>query len=340
MKSKKKPMLRGKVPTEILKKTIFRHVGAENDLVVLGPRIGEDAAVLRIGEKYLVVSTDPITAARKEVGWLAVHISANDVSVCGARPMWFLSDILLPEDSTLEDVEVISKKMDDAAKRLGIAIVGGHTEVTPGIEQVIVVGIAMGVTSRYITTGGGESGDKIILSKGIGLEGTSILAAMFQEDLSVKLPRGIVEEAIAMRERISVVPEALTLSKYEWVTSMHDPTEGGLFLGLHELADASNMGMQIYEKNLFVPEPTSLICKMMGVDPFSLLSSGALLATIKKDYVQEALSVLSEISVPARVIGELQGSKDRTLVKKDGTVGALPRPESDEIWRLVSQQSP
>ncbi len=337
MKSIEKPLPHGKVPIEILKKTVFKYKGVKNNSVVLGPHIGEDAAVLRIGEEYLVVSTDPITAARREVGWLAVHISANDVSVCGAKPRWFLSNILLPENSTLEDVDVISKQIDDAAKEMDIAVVGGHTEVTPGIKEVIVVGIAMGVTSRYITTGGGEPGDKIILSKGIGIEGTSILTTMFQEDLLAKLPGSIVEEALGMVGRISVVSEALTLSRHGWVTSMHDPTEGGLYLGLHELADASNTGIRVYQEEIFVPEPTRRICETMGVDAFSLLSSGALLATIKKDFISEALSALSGIDVPAWIIGELVDSKDRTLVERNGTVGALPRPESDEIWRFVSR---
>ncbi|MFQ5711555.1 MAG: AIR synthase family protein [Candidatus Geothermarchaeales archaeon] len=332
----KKHLPLGKVPPSVLRDTLFRFLGVEDKDVILGPKLGEDAAVVKMGEVYLVVSTDPITAAKREIGWLAVHISANDVAVTGARPRWFLSSLLLPDSIGLPDIEAISRQIGSAAKALGMAVIGGHTEVTPGLKTPIATGVAMGLTTRYVTSSGARPGDKIILSKGVGLEGVSILASALEDDLLRELPKRVVEEAKSLRERISVVSEAMALVSHEWLTAMHDPTEGGIFLGLHELADASSVGLKIQRDGIIVPEVVKRVCETLNVDVYSLLSSGTLVATVHPRHVDDALKTLSNIEVESMVIGEiLEATEDRTLIDGAGNATPLPRPEEDAVWRLV-----
>jgi len=169
----------GKIPIDILKEVVFRNLGVKRSEVVLGPSAGIDGAVIDIADKSLVVSMDPITGAIERIGWLAVNINANDVATFGVAPAFFLSCILLPEGSDRKIVETISVQMDEVAKELGIAIVGGHCEVTPGLSNPIVVGCTIGITDKgnYVTAGGAKAGDKLILTKSVGIEVTAILAS-------------------------------------------------------------------------------------------------------------------------------------------------------------------
>ena len=153
--------LPGKVPTEVLEKIVFKNLGAKRGDVVLSSSIGEDAAIVKAGNQVLAISSDPITGAEEWLGWLAVHVSANDVATRGVQPRWFNSIILLPKNSTTETIEKICTQMDKAANQLDIAIVGGHCEVTPGIDHPIVTGCAIGVAEngKYVTCGGAKIGD-------------------------------------------------------------------------------------------------------------------------------------------------------------------------------------
>ncbi|MFQ5871458.1 MAG: AIR synthase family protein [Candidatus Geothermarchaeales archaeon] len=325
----------GKVPTHILNKTVFPFLGIENRDVVVGPGPGQDAAVLRLNDKFLVASVDPITAAEEDIGWLAVNISANDVAVSGARPRWFLSNILLPQGFDTRRLESVVDELHSAAKRLEITVIGGHTEWTPELRKPIIVGTCLGLTHKYFASSTARPGDRIILTKGVGLEGTFVLASAVEDKLVQKLGDSVVSEAVALRESISIVDEAMALAQCEGLTAMHDPTEGGLALGLHELAEASKVGMEVMESRIFVPEPVRRISEALEVDPLSLLSSGALMATVKPEYAEEALALLDPLDVHAEIIGRITRSPVCIMVKRDGSRVSLPKPTSDEIWRFT-----
>jgi len=181
----------GKIPVDVLKEIVFRNLGIEREEVVLGPSVGLDGAVINVGNKSLIVSTDPITGAVEQIGWLAVNINANDVSTFGVEPAFFLSCILLPEDEDKKILKTICVQMDEAARDLGMAIIGGHCEVTPGLTNPIVVGCAMGITQKgnYVTSGGAKPEDALILTKSAGIEGTAILASEMEEKLKKNLNR-------------------------------------------------------------------------------------------------------------------------------------------------------
>ena len=325
----------GKVPPETLRETVLENLGVKSEEVVLGPALGEDGSVVKVGDKVLISAMDPITGALERIGWLAVNINANDVATFGIRPSFFSSCILLPEESTEKTVQTICRQIDSAAKKLSIAVIGGHSEVTPELNRPVIVGYAMGVTEpgRYVTSGGSRPGDKLILTKGAGLEGTAILATDKYGQLEGKIDRNLLKSARRFYDRISVVEEAVLAFNVGGVTAMHDPTEGGVAGGIHELADASGTGVRILESSIPVAPETSEICKFLEIDPLQLIGSGALLISAKRGAPEKIIRKLARNNIKANVIGEfLADPKTRTLVHADGTVTDLVRPVSDHLW--------
>jgi len=332
--------LPGKVSTEVLQKIVFKNLGAKRDDVVLSPSIGEDAAIVQAGNQVLAVSSDPITGAEEWLGWLAVHVNANDVATRGVQPRWFNSIILLPKNSTTERIEKICTQMNKAATQLGVAIIGGHCEVTPGIDHPIVTGCAIGVAEdgKYVTSGGANIGDSIILTKGTGIEGTAILASDRRAEILQVFDENFVQKAENFFEKISVVKDAITAFRTGGVSAMHDPTEGGVAGGLHELADAANVGFNVYEEKILVPEETRKICAHFDVDPLQLISSGSLLVIAEKEKTDEILDNLSRNCVQASVIGEVtEQVSGRNLVTKTGKKTELVRPVNDHLWKALAK---
>jgi len=330
--------LPGKIPTEVLQAIVFKNLGAKRDDVVLSPSIGEDAAIVKAGNEVLAISSDPITGAEEWLGWLAVHVNANDVATRGVQPRWFNSIILLPKNSTTELIKKICTQMHNAASQLDIAIVGGHCEVTPGIEHPIVTGCAIGVAEngKYVTCSGARIGDLIILTKGTGIEGTAILASDRRAELLEVFDESLVKKAESFFEKISVVKDAITSFKIGGVSAMHDPTEGGVAGGLHELADAANVGFNVYEEKIFVPEETRKICAHFAVDPLQLISSGSLLIVAKEEKASKIITSLLKNGIHASIIGEIiKPALGRNLVIKAGEKTELVRPANDHLWEVL-----
>jgi hydrogenase expression/formation protein HypE len=330
----------GKIPVDILKEVVFKNLGAERKEVVIGPSAGIDGAVLDLGDKSLVVSMDPITGAVERIGWLAVNVNANDVATFGVEPAFLFSCMMLPENAERTLVEAISTQMNAAAKDLGIAIVGGHCESTPGLSNPIVVGCILGLTEkgRYVTAGGAKPGDKLILTKSAGIEGTAILATDREQALKETMNHKMLQAAKNFYSQISVVKDALTAYKTGGVHAMHDPTEGGVAGGIHEMADASNTGVKVIEEAIAVQPETAHICSHFQIDPLQLIGSGALLISAEAKSADKIVKNLKQKGIQAAVIGEFtKNTSQRVLLKKDGEVKALPRPLSDNLWTALSR---
>jgi hydrogenase maturation factor len=328
----------GKVPKELLTKYVFTCLGLPSDRVIKGPHIGEDAAIIDMGDKVLIAKANPITGAEDKIGWLAVHINANDVAARGAEPLWYLSVVLLPENSDESLLETIMQGQHEACSKLGICIVGGHTEVAPDLGKPIVSGFMLGEArkNRYITTGGALIGDHIVLTKGVGLEGTGILSMDLRHRLIDKVSEDVLSDALKLLDMISVVPEARLASGIDGVHSMHTPTEGGILNGLIEISEASGYGFIIREENLLIYEETSQICKALEIDPLRLLSSGSLLIIIDPTKSSELVSLLATNNILSTVIGEVT-PESRIVIKKDGSTRLIEDVKQDELFRILGE---
>src|SRR3990172_9193360 len=244
------PLPVGKVRAETLRRLFARYV-PKGERVVVGPRVGEDAAVLDMGDCYLVATTDPITFATGEMGRYAVHVNATDLAARGALPRWFLATLLLPEGQTTESsVEGLFAEIAEACGEVGVALVGGHTEITAGLDRPIVVGAMLGEVAkdRLVTTAGARPGDRVLLTKGVPLEGAAIIARERGDEAERRgVPREVVARAreFLRRPGISVLPEARAACGAAGVHAMHDPTEGGLATACWELAQAGAVGVRI-----------------------------------------------------------------------------------------------
>ena len=331
---------KGKVPPEILKKAVFRYLGAKRPDVVLGPALGVDGALVKVDSKLLVSSMDPITGAEQRIGWLAVNVNANDVATFGVQPAYFTSCLLLPEDSSEKTVERICRQIGSAAKKLGIAVIGGHSEVTPELNRPVVVGCAMAVAEpgRYVTSAGSKLNNKLILTKGAGIEGTAVLATEKYGTLKKHFDVSLLKSARSFYDQISVVKEAVLAFNFGGVTAMHDPTEGGVSGGIHELADASGLGVKIFRDKIHVPHETREICAFFKIDPLQLISSGALLISAEPKSAEGIIRMLADNGVKAAIIGEFtEDPSDRVLINGDGGAEKLVRPVSDHLWSALEK---
>ncbi|WP_258084333.1 AIR synthase family protein [Thermococcus thermotolerans] len=326
----------GKIPPEKLRELVFNHLGARGERVIIGADLGIDAAAIDFGSSILVASTDPITGAEKGIGFYAVHINANDVATFGAKPKWFLVSILLPEGADESLLTEIMRELHESASKLGVAIVGGHTEVTPGLERPIVVGTMLGEVERekLVTSNGAKPGDAIIVTKWAGLEGTSIIASERSGELERAFGREFVEKARSFIEMISVVEDALTANEVG-VHAMHDPTEGGIANGLHEMADAAGIGFRVYRERIPIREETLKICGFYNLDPLALISSGTLMIAAPKERVDAVVNALRRKGINAAVIGEFVEDPGVKVIVENGRERPLERPESDELWKVV-----
>jgi hydrogenase expression/formation protein HypE len=329
----------GKIPVDILKEVVFKNLGASRREVIVGPSAGVDGAVLDLGDKSLIVSMDPITGAVERIGWLAVNVNANDVATFGVDPAFLFSCMLLPETADRKLVEVISSQMNAAAKELGIAIVGGHCESTPKLSNPIVVGCILGLTEKdnYVTAAGAKPGDKLILTKSVGIEGTAILATDREKTLKNIMNYTSLQAAKNFYNKISVVKEALIAYKTGGVNAMHDPTEGGVSGGIHEMADASNLGVKVLEEAIPVQPETAKICNYFQIDPFQLIGSGALIISAAAKSSEVIIKNLHSAGIRATAIGQfIENPKYRVLKKKNGEMEALQRPFSDHLWTALT----
>jgi hydrogenase maturation factor len=298
-------LLPGKLPPGLLGK-LLRFRGARDRRVIVGPAFGEDAAVIDLGAQWLVLKSDPVTFTREEIGWYAVHVNANDVAVMGARPAWFQSTIIVPPGTAPGIVARIFRDIDRSARGLGIAVTGGHTEISPAVNQPIVAGDMQGVARRgaIVTSAGARVGDAVIMTKLAGIEGTSILARRFGRDARKVLGDRGQRQAARFHHRpgMSVVTEAL-LGAREGATAMHDPTEGGVAAALFELASASATRLVVDLDRIGVHPHTARLCAHFGLRPLGLIGSGALLLTIPERRADVLLRTYRRRRIPATVIG-------------------------------------
>jgi len=330
----------GKLDVRILRK-LLKQYSTTDERVLLGPRIGEDAAAIDMGDRVLIVTTDPITFATNEIGYYSVMVNANDIATTGAEPKWYTVTILLPEGKGTENlVDSIFNQIHQACEKLDISLIGGHTEITYGLDRPIIVGQMIGEVQKeaLITTSGAEPGDLVLLSKGICIEGTSIIAREKEEDLSSRgISRDIVERArrFLFDPGISIVEEARLAFQAGQVHSMHDITEGGLANGLHELSVAAGVEIEVDKESIPVYEESRILCEVFGLNPLGVIASGSLLITASPTETEKILERADRNDVTLTMIGRVKavGSPSVTMVTSEG-YEPVPCFERDEVAKI------
>jgi hydrogenase maturation factor len=328
----------GKLSAKTLTRLLSRYAPKQDPTVVVGPGIGLDAAAVDVPKGTLVFASDPVTYASEELGRFAVHINANDVFACGAEPCWFLADILLPPGQD-RAAEKVFKQIHQACEELNVSLIGGHTEFTPGLPRPLVAGFMIGrvVGKRVLTAGGVQPGDRIILTKGVAIEGTAIVAREGDQAKLKGLSASVVSRAKRLLEDpgISVGPEARAAIRCG-ANAMHDPTEGGLLNGLWEMAEASRLAIDVDVDGIRVYPETEIICERFGLDALGLLASGALLISCRDGDAEKLLDSLSAGGMPASVMGRARRGTPAVHLN-DGRV--VKRSVLDEILKVFDADS-
>lgn len=305
------------------------------------PGIGKDATVISFPDRYLVAKTDPITFATDQIGWYAVHVNANDIAAMGGDPRWFLATLLLPEGKTgFGEAEAIFAQIAQACQDLGVVLCGGHTEITAGLDRPIVIGQMLGEVEKekLIVPEQARPGDDIILTKGIAIEGTALIAREKESllrtlgEIFVKKCRSLLREP-----GISVVREAQIANHTAVIHAFHDPTEGGLATGLHELAAAARVGMLIEMERITVLPETALLCQELRLNPLGLLASGALVIAAPEGEAPKIMSALQEAGISAAVIGKILEKEKGIKMMQQGQVKNLPIFSRDEVARFFER---
>ena len=331
----------GKLRTERLQAHLGK-LALLDPRVVVGPRIGEDAAVIDMGDRYLIATTDPITFAAEEIGWYALQVNANDVAVRGARPRWFLANLLLPEGATTDaSVENIFVQLGRACEELEVSLVGGHTEITHGLDRPIVVGTMLGEVAKdkLVTTGGARVGDMVLLTKGVPLEGAAIIAREKSAELERRgVPVALIERARQLLHRpgLSVVPEALLACELAPVHSMHDPTEGGIATACWELAQAAEVGLRVERERLPILPEGSRLCGEFGLDPLGTIASGSLLLTLAPADAAIVLHACAREGIECAFVGQVVPREESVVLVEGGRPRTMPVFQRDEITKIFA----
>ncbi len=340
---KVKELETGKLPPDLLE-GLLSDLGAADPRVLVGPGVGEDCAVVDMGDRVLIAKSDPVTFAADRVGWYVVQVNANDVACTGGVPRWFLPTVLLPTGATPDDLRSIFRDISEACRQIGVAVIGGHTEVTDGLPRPIVAGTMLGELgdrARLVSTGGAQDGDSIIVTTGVAIEGTAILAREHAAELQARgLDKQALEKAASylVEPGISILAAARALFDAGTVHSMHDVTEGGLITALREIAAASNLGLVAEAESVPLLPECAAICEALDLDPMGLLGSGALIATMSAGDVPGALRALDRVGVSGWEIGQMMEPSDGLwLIDRSGE-RALPEFRRDELARYLEER--
>jgi hydrogenase maturation factor len=336
----------GKISMQLFESVILRKLGEKRSEVIVGPNIGFDNGVVRIGDnKVLIVTTDPMsfipTLGPEDSAWFSVHEIASDLSTSGFSPQYAVFDFNLPPKITDAQFKRYWNSLHVELERLGVAVAAGHTGRFEGCDFTIIGGgmmMSTGPEDSYLTPGMAKPGDKVIVTKGAAIECTGVLARVFPKKISSELGSFLLGKAKEYFYKMSVVREALIAARIgtreKGVTAMHDAAEGGLLSALYEVALASQTGLSVSKSEITISEETKAICKLFKIDPLSTISEGSLVITVKPGKAEELLNALKENGIPASVVGEIKPKKHGIKIKQvDGTESKIHYPIVDPYWK-------
>ena len=314
-------MQSGKLPFDLLQKVLKKY-SIIDPTVILGPEIGEDAAVIDPGKEsshYWVMTSDPITFTTEEVGYYGVVVNLNDIATRGATPKYFLATLLFPEvGSDQRIIYKIFRQIHDGCCRFNISFIGGHTEITPGLDRIILSGHMIGKVRKghLVKTGGARTGDLLLMIKGVSIKGTSIIAREKEKELLAKgFSQSYINRAksFIFKPGIDIFEATRIACRHASIHSMHDPTEGGLINGVIEMAIASEKEIEVDLEKALIYEESRILCGEFGINPLGTIASGSLLLTCSPRDLPALQKAFQRTSIPIRVIGR---SEERRVGKE------------------------
>jgi hydrogenase expression/formation protein HypE len=332
----------GKLKCDFLEDLLGK-IEIEDERVVVGPGIGEDAAVLDMGHNYLIVKSDPITFVSDRIGWYVVNVNANDIASMGGKPRWFLVTVLLPENRTTGSlIEKMMKDLRRSCDDLGIALIGGHTEVTHGLKNPVLSGTMLGEADKgdLIKNGGIKKGDLLYMTKAVAIEATSIIAREKKDQIVSRFGMKFYMRCLDYLDDpgISVVGDAEIARKAAKVSGMHDPTEGGILTGAYEMARGSGVGLDLYIEKVPVYEETARLCELFSISPYGSIASGSLLIAVSKEEggpLERAFNTGAGSVPRLSVIGEFTEEGGKVHVVEQGSRKLITPTGKDEITKLL-----
>jgi len=329
-----KRLKNGKLPSSLLSK-LLKKIKKGNAL--LGPAIGEDAAIVLSNDLAFIFTLDPITFTDKDIGHYLLNVNANDIAVCGGIPKYLILSLLFPKGAEEKQVRNTFSEIQKKSKKMRVEILGGHTEVTNRVNRAMAIGMLVGTarTDKITPTKNAKPGDKILLTKKIAIEGTATIFREKEKELKLVFPQGIIKRGrnFLNNPGISVLKEAQILNKNFKVNAMHDPTEGGIATALWEISQAAGMKILVEEEKIPIAKETNLVCDYYHLNPLYLLASGCLLAMLPGKEAKKGVKVLKENGILATIIGEVRKGKGAWFRQKDKLRKIVPK--TDEITKII-----
>lgn len=332
------PLPAGKLPSWLLRKVL---PGSTRDPdILVGPGVGRDAAAIAVGERVLVAKNDPITFASEGGAAHLVEVNANDVACMGATPRWLLVTALLPHGVTPADVLNQFAELRETCRQRSVELIGGHTEIVPGLARPILVGMMLGDAAPHelVRPGGAQPGDVLLVTKGLAIEGTALLARERADVLQERIGDELVRAAASLLDEpgISVVAEAEIARRTGEVTALHDPTEGGFASAVRELAIVSGAGVEINAQAIPILDETRAVAEALDIDPLGMLASGSLLIATRQEGVPAIVRAIESAGIPVSVVGRLTENPDEASLIDGREKRSLPEFAVDEVARVLS----
>ena len=326
----------GKLDSGLLEEIVFKSIKYRRPEVKQRPAIGEDCAVLDFGSYECVMSTDPITGSVEDIGKLAINITLNDIASNGVEPFGIMLAVMLPYGTTDEDVAKIMDQAGREAGAHGIEIIGGHTEITEAVTRPVIVSTALGrcESGRSVNSENIKVGDRILVSKEVGLEGVGILAADRKDRLEAVLTPEEFSEARSFITMTSVVAEGLIAGEVG-VDGMHDITEGGLLGAVWEMCETSGLGAEIEYEKIPMSEITVKVCGALDIDPLRLISSGAMLIVAEHEKAEQLIIKAKEKGIRISDVGRM--TEEGRIMTKGGRPEVIDPPGADELYKALKQ---
>jgi len=331
------PLPNGKFPSDLLD-NFFGHLEHDEKRFLIKPGIGEDTAAIDMNDRdTLVVTSDPITFVTDKIGYYTVLINANDIATSGATPQWLMTTLLFPSGATPSEIFQVMTDIKDACQQWGITLCGGHTEITDAVQRPVVVGTLGAALQRQdlIDKRNMRPGDRILLTKGVAVEGTAIIANEFADRLqNLGMTTTAIDDCRRLVHQISILPEAAIAVQSRGVTAMHDVTEGGLATAVSELSCAGGHRLEVYVDAIPILNQTGQVCRCLDIDPMGLIGSGSLLIVCRAEVCEALLHAIGEAGIAVACIGEVKRPGQGVAARQAGIAVAWPEFEVDEITRL------